>query len=100
MDDSCRLALPYSLGDNGLALRADGHRLGKFYLPGRFELYQLGQTPYMPCRGIQLYMVLDAFARHIAGGLWEIGAGGVREPETVFQDADTEEGRDEYRLYI
>ena len=36
--------------------------------------------------------MLDAFARSVADGLWKGGAGGVDEPDTVFKDADTEEG--------
>ena len=36
-------------------------------------------------------MVLDAFARSVADGLWKVGVNGVDELDTVFKDADTEE---------
>lgn len=99
VEDSCRLALPYALGANGLAIRGDGSPLNSQHVQGQFELYQLGQHAWMPCHGTQLYMLLDAFARHVEEGLWRVGADGVDEPETVFLDADTEEGRGRYVLY-
>ncbi len=54
----------------------------------------------MPCHGTQLYMVLDSFAPCIAEGLWKVEADGVDEPDTIFKDADTEEGSEHYRLYV
>ncbi|KAM0716072.1 hypothetical protein Q7P37_008586 [Cladosporium fusiforme] len=99
VEDSCRLALPYPVGTNGLAYKADWTSLNSRNRPGQFELYQLGQHPFYPCRGVQLEMVLSAFSRHITDGLWKIGPNGVDEPDTIFQDADTEDGRDHYRLW-
>lgn len=98
VEDGCRLALPYPVGANGLALRSDGTPLNPEN--GAFELYQLGRHPYVPCHGTQLYMVLDGFARSVAEGLWKVGADGVDEPDTIFQDADTEAGSGHYRVYV
>lgn len=86
------------MGANGYALRADGTALDPEN--GVFELYQLGRHPCMPCHGTQLYMVLDSFARSVAEGLWKVGADGLNEPDTIFKDADTEEGSERYRLYV
>lgn len=96
VEDGCRLALRYSVGANGHALKADGTPLDP--KKGAFELYQLGRHPYVPCHDTQLYMVLDAFARSVADDLWKVGADGVDAPETIFNDADTEEGWYCYRL--
>jgi hypothetical protein len=96
VEDGCRLALPYSVGANGHALKADGTPLDP--KNGAFDLYQLGRHPYVPCHDTQLYMVLDAFARSVADGLWKVGDEGVDELNTVFKDADTEEGWACYRL--
>jgi hypothetical protein len=44
--------------------------------------------------------VLRAFTRHIESGTWKVGVHGVSEPDTVFQDADTEEGCREYTVSL
>lgn len=98
--DSCRLALPYPLGANGFAVRADGSPSNSEHVQGQFELYQLGQHPFVPCHRTQLYIILDAFARHVKDGLWRVSTDGVDEAETIFQNADTEEGRDDYRVHV
>jgi len=96
VEDGCRLALPYSVGANGIAIRADGSALSGTHVRGEFELYQIGQNPCMPCKPTQLHLVLAAFADHVQSGLWKVGTQGVDELDMVFQDADTEGGRDNY----
>lgn len=98
MEDGCRPALPYSVGANGFALRADGSALNTDNVDGRLELYQIGQNPYVPCRNTQRYQVLEALARHVESGTSKVGEYGVDEPDTIFHDADTEEGRYEYMV--
>lgn len=102
VEDGCRLALPYPLGANGFAIRANGSALNAYpnAIPGELELYQIGTNPFMPCCPTQLYMVLAAFAQYVQSGLWKVGAHGADELDTVFQNADTEDGRYTYALNV
>lgn len=79
-------------------MRADGSALDADNIDGRFELYQYGRNSYVPCRNTQLCRVLEAFARHVESGTWNVGENGVDEPDTIFHNADTEEGRYEYMV--
>lgn len=102
VEDGCRLTLPYPLGANGFAIRANGSALNAYpnAIPGRFELYHIGTNPFMPCCPTQLYRVLAAFAEYVRSGLWKVGAQGVDELDAVFKNADTEYGSDDYALHV
>jgi len=83
-------------------MRANGSALNAYpnATSGRFELYQIGTNPSMPCCPTQLYRVLAAFAEYVRSGLWKVGAHGVDELDTVFQNADTEGSRDDCVLNV
>lgn len=100
VEDSSLLALPYPIGEHGLAMTADGIPLNESRVaPAHLQLYLIGNHPLVPCHNTQLYMVLITFVHHVWEGLWAVGANGIEEPNTVFLNADTEEGRYEYMIY-
>jgi hypothetical protein len=88
-EDGCRLVLPYSLGENGFARKADGSLLTAGVGDGHAELYQLGQNPFIPDHPSQLLSVLWQFSGHVRTGMWEVGADGVEGDADVFREADT-----------
>jgi hypothetical protein len=97
-EDACRLVLPYDLGDNGFAVRADGSKLEDRNVNGWAELYQLGQHPHVPCHGTQLFQVLEAWRESVTRGWWKVGSEGIDELDTKFGDADTEEWPEAYMV--
>lgn len=97
-EDACRLVLPYDLGGEGFAVRADGSKLGHKYVQGWAELYQLGQHPLVPCHGTQMFQVLEVWRACVRGGVWRVGEEGVDESAEKFRDADTEEWNEVYTV--
>ena len=95
-EDACHLVLPYDLGGEGFAVRADGSKLGHERVQGWAELYQLGQHPLVPCHGTQLFQVLEVWRECVAMGCWRVGEEGVDEGEGKFEEADTEKGSEGY----
>jgi hypothetical protein len=56
---------------------------------------QIGRNPYMPCKPTQLHILLAAVAEHVRSGVRTYGVDGL---DAVFQDVDTEGGRDCYTV--
>lgn len=102
-EDGSRLALPFPLGGNGFAKKADGNPLNSGAGPagdGHAELYQLGKNPFMPDHSSQLLAVLMQFVGHVRTGMWNVGAEGVERGADVFREADTEMVSPDYRLVL
>ena len=97
-EDACRLVLPYDLGANGFAMRADGSKLNADHVQGWAELYQLGQHPLVPCHMTQMYQVLEVWRGCVKLGHWKVGDNGIDELDTKFRDADTEDWAEAYTV--
>lgn len=95
-EDGCRLALPFPLGANGFAKKADESPLNSGAGPasdGHAELYQLDKNPFMPDHSSQLLAVLMQFVGHVRSDIWNVGAEGVEGGADVFREADTNMAR-------
>jgi hypothetical protein len=62
------------------------------------SLYQYGWCPYLPNHLPHLSVILDNWRDLIERGEWSVGPNGVEGGIEVFQEADTEEHGQYYRL--
>jgi hypothetical protein len=108
-EDSCKLVLPFPLGDNMSARSSDGAIIGE-NLPIQgdcvahaieltsMDLYQLGHNHFIESHDVQLKHVPRRWAEMVEEGKWEVDAEGVVGGMDMWKEADTENARRIYQL--
>lgn len=96
-DDACQFILPFSIGGNGHARRADGSLYGGDHPWESFDdLYSLGFHPFETDHEQNLASILRNWIGMVERGDWKIDENGVAGGMEIWKEADTEEHWEKY----
>lgn len=106
-EDSCRLCLPFEIGENGFARRTDDSLVGEDQEDHSMarprgkkdELYMPGYCHFIPWHGPQLGNVLELWSNLVGLGEWEVDEEGVLGGIEKFREADTDEHSHKYQIF-
>lgn len=102
-DDAVILVLPYAIGSNGFARKADGSHFGESFNDGEpnsrdvyDELYQTGRQPFIKHHHVRLVQVLKSWIGMVERGDWKVDAQGISNDINEWKNADTAGGWEKY----
>jgi len=93
-EDSCRLLLPFRLGDNKYARMSDGKIIAKTHI----DLYGHGISPFVMRHGPKLNAILENWLDNVESHHWAVDGEGVAGGIETFKLADTREFWWRYRI--
>lgn len=101
--DAVSLVLPYAIGGNGWARKADGTAFGENAHDEsensedrHDELYQTGRQPFIKRHPVRLVQVLKSWIGMVERGDWKVGAEGISSGINEWKKADTRGGWEKY----
>ncbi|KAL5416404.1 hypothetical protein PMIN04_008178 [Paraphaeosphaeria minitans] len=104
-DDAVVLVLPYAIGGNGWAKKADGTAFGENphdesanSQDCHDEVYQTGRQPFIKSHPVRLVQVLRSWVGMVERGDWKVGAEGISDGMDEWKKADTRGGWEKYSV--